>query len=246
MASSGDGRLGGRLRDVDRLELVGQAVGEVGVDRLLGEVGPQPAAVLPGPREPQQRERLRLLLAGGRFADPLNDRLGLLEGACCRPSGRTSRSCRPGARCGGSAGCPAGCPTGCAAAAGRPSAPRRPRPAIRSRSSNSCLRMIQVRCFFWLISRNSMAAHSTRRWRSMLIRWINTGRPPPRAVPRAAADERSWPWCGCEAAQRRSPQAARLLRIRTANPYSLWCIPSRLLRYAASAASSGWLVRSRA
>ena len=47
--------------------------------------------------------------------------------------------------------------------------------AIRSNSSSSCLNMIQVRCFFWLTSRNSIAAHSTRRWRIMLIRWINTG-----------------------------------------------------------------------
>ena len=46
---------------------------------------------------------------------------------------------------------------------------------IRSSKSSSCLRMTQVRFFFWLTSRNSIAAHSTRRCRIMLIRWINTG-----------------------------------------------------------------------
>ena len=61
---------------------------------------------------------------------------------------------------------------------------------IRSSNSSSCLRMIQVRCFRWLSRRNSMAAHSTRRWRSMLIRWINTGAATT-AVPRATVDERN-------------------------------------------------------
>ena len=46
---------------------------------------------------------------------------------------------------------------------------------MRSKSKSSCLKMTQVRCFFWLTRRNSMAAHSTRWWRSMLIKWINTG-----------------------------------------------------------------------
>ena len=61
--------------------------------------------------------------------------------------------------------------------------------AIRSNSSSSCLRITQVRCFFWLTSRNSIAAHSTRRCRIMLIRWINTGSADDRQAPKQRLDE---------------------------------------------------------
>ena len=42
--------------------------------------------------------------------------------------------------------------------------------AIRSKSSNSSLSRTQVLFFRWLASRNSIAAHATRRCRSRLIR----------------------------------------------------------------------------
>ena len=47
--------------------------------------------------------------------------------------------------------------------------------AMRTSKSKSCLSSTQVLLRFWLTSRNSIAAHSMRRCRIRLIRWIRIG-----------------------------------------------------------------------
>ena len=143
-------------------------------------------------RETHEGEVLLLRFAGGGGPDAIDDRLGLIEGVGVGPAVGHRKAVVQQHDVVRLHAAEAGCPTDCATAAGPPSAPRAAMAAIRSSSSSSCLRMIQVRCFRWLTRRNSMAAHWTRRWRIMLIRWINTGSGHDRQSPEQQRMNKGW------------------------------------------------------
>ena len=61
-------------------KVVAQALGKIGIDRLLLEIGPGAAIAAAAARQPQERECLRLAGADHRLAQPLDRLLGLIEG----------------------------------------------------------------------------------------------------------------------------------------------------------------------
>ena len=172
-----------------------QPVGELAVDRSprAGRAGCR------GPTRPACENRSRVNRCGsirsrghrrrsaGRPPSPRPRRW-------CRPSGRTSRSCRPSSTMWCVRLPPNRLPNSLRSSGWATISTTAAIAAIRSSSSSSCLSRTQVRFFFWLTSRNSIAAHGTRRWRIMLIRWINTGSASQQQAPEQAVDRGKWAW----------------------------------------------------